>query len=328
MSRRILRPLLVLAMLSTAFVAGVSVSVLADGNPATDGVPRVIPYQGVLELDGQPFNGEVSIGFSIYAASSGGAPLWSEERTVSVYNGTFAVSLGSITPIAATLLAADSLWVGITVDGLEMTNRQNITPVPYALWSAQSSDLTVARDASIARNLSVVGTATFGNTVNVGGRLTATSGLTVLGVLNLPSQSITSAMIADLGVGTADLANDAVTSAKIPDGTITSADIADSTIVGADILDGTITSNDIANNTVSRDDVLGTEVAVYEITNGFCPNQGALTVASTCTRSVDFCTGGLGVPTGLRNCSNGCTSGAGTPSPPCANTSRGFLLSP
>lgn len=320
MSRRILRPLLVLAMLSTAFVAGVSVSVLADGNPATDGVPRVIPYQGVLELDGQPFNGDVSIGFSIYAASSGGAPLWSEERTVSVYNGTFAVSLGSITPLAATLLAADSLWVGITVDGLEMTNRQNITPVPYALWSAQASDLTVARDASIARNLSVVGTSTFSAGVTVNGALSATNGLTVAGALSLPSQSITSTMIADLGVGTTDLANDAVTSAKI----------VNSTILGDDIFDGTVTSADIADNTVSRADILGSERAIYQVTNAYCPSGGLLTPNDTCVRSSDTCNSGgaFPIPIGFRNCTNGCTANLGTPSPPCANSLIGYLLGP
>src|SRR5690606_25501727 len=52
------------AALSTA------VTVLADQNGQTDGVPRQIPYNGVLELDGQPVDatGEeaVQMRFSIY----------------------------------------------------------------------------------------------------------------------------------------------------------------------------------------------------------------------------------------------------------------------
>ncbi len=49
-----------------------------DGNPATDDLPRVVPYQGVLDWDGQPYNGSVDIQFTLYT-EDGVTSLWNEE---------------------------------------------------------------------------------------------------------------------------------------------------------------------------------------------------------------------------------------------------------
>lgn len=310
-----------LALAAGGLAVGISVTSHADGDPATDGVPRVIPYQGVLELDGAPYNGDVEIIFTLHPASSGAATLWTETQSVSVYNGTFSVSLGTVAPIAATLLAADSLWIGLNVDGVAMANRQRITPVPYALWSAQSSDFTVARDARVERNLSVIGTST------VTGLTTANGGLTVAGSLTLPTGSLTSAMLADGTVANADLANNAVNSAKIADGAIATADLADGAVNSAKIADGAVNSADIADNSITRTDLLGTETAVYEITNAYCSSRGVLTLNTQCLRNPEVCTSG-GFPSGYRDCNNVCQPLGSGSAYNCDNTLRGYLFAP
>ena len=40
--------------LLAGLVTATTVTVFADGDPTTDTVPRAIPYQGVLELNGHP----------------------------------------------------------------------------------------------------------------------------------------------------------------------------------------------------------------------------------------------------------------------------------
>ncbi len=299
-----------------------SVVAVADGDSTTDTVPRVIPYQGVLEIDGGGYNGEVPMTFAIYLAQTGGSAVWTESQTVSVYNGVFGVTLGATAPIAATIFAADTLWLGITVDGVELSNRQAIAPVPYALWSARSSDftvardLTVARDARVDRNLSVAGASSL-------------AGLTVSGSLALPSGSVTGTMLADGTVATADLANDAVTAAKIPAGAVGSSEIADSSITSADIADGSVFSVDIADSTVTRGDIAGTEAAVYRVPS-YCDGNGNVTSGSTCpTRT---CRGeSFPFPAVYYRCDGSCPDSsvsAGWNPAACSNNVYGYLLAP
>ncbi len=295
----------------------------ADGDPTTDTVPRVIPYQGVLEIDGGAYNGEVPMTFSLYRAATGGSAVWTESQDVVVFNGVFGVTLGAAAAIDATIFAADTLYLGVTIDGVEMANRQAITPVPYALWSARSADftvardLTVARDARVARDLTVARDARVGEDLAVIGS-TSVAGLTVAGALSLPSGSVTGAMVADGSIASADIA----------DGSIASADIADGSIASADIAEGTVESADIADNTVTLADLNGEETAVYAITNDYCPDEGYLTLNRTCIRSTELCVTGGGSPAGfVRNCSNNCVF----PSVDviiCSNTLVGYLFAP
>jgi hypothetical protein len=63
--------------------------------------------------------------------------------------------------------------------------------------------------------------------------------------VTLPSGTVTSAMIFDGTIATADIADSAITSAKIADGTIVVGDLADGAVTSAKILDGTIVDADI-----------------------------------------------------------------------------------
>ena len=68
---------------------------------------------------------------------------------------------------------------------------------------------------------------------------------TFTGTVTLPSGTVTSAMIFDGTIATADIADSAITSAKIADGTIVVGDLADGAVTSAKILDGTIVDGDI-----------------------------------------------------------------------------------
>lgn len=148
----------------------------ADGDPATDGVPRVVPYEGIVEADGVGVDGALAVRFEIY---DGTVAVWSEEQTVTVHAGRFAALLGSTTPIDPVFEAADDLTLGVTVlngpgldDDVPLSGRQRFVPVPYALWAATSSDLTVARDLFVTRNVEVTGATRFNGPLTFDGRNT------------------------------------------------------------------------------------------------------------------------------------------------------------
>jgi hypothetical protein len=138
----------------TAFVLFVGVGALADGNPATDGVPRTIHYSGTLERDGAATNGAATMVFRVYDGSS---EVWSETQAVQVYAGRFSVLLGSTTLVSAKNLEtainnADDLYLGITLKtdqgDVVLTNRQRFTPAPFALWSTAATNFKVAGEVT------------------------------------------------------------------------------------------------------------------------------------------------------------------------------------
>lgn len=95
--------------------------------------PKTLSYQGVLTNSAAvPVNGGQSIVFSLYAASTGGAALWSETQSVTASNGMFAVTLGGITPIALPFDATYYLGVKVGADA-EMLPRQPLAASAYAI---------------------------------------------------------------------------------------------------------------------------------------------------------------------------------------------------
>jgi hypothetical protein len=98
-----------------------------------------IPYQGRLaDKNGAPLTQTVNMIFRLYAAASGGTPLWEEQWTgsnsVQVSDGLFNVMLGSLTPISQAVITGNSnLFLGITVGtDSEMSPRVQLGSVPFA----------------------------------------------------------------------------------------------------------------------------------------------------------------------------------------------------
>jgi hypothetical protein len=108
---------------------------------ASAAVPASLTEQGRLfDGAGAPLTGTVSIQFAVYAAASGGAPLWTETQTVSLDAGYFSATLGGTTPFPAGLWDGSVRYVGITVGSdAEMSPRHPATSVPYALVAGDAT---------------------------------------------------------------------------------------------------------------------------------------------------------------------------------------------
>ncbi|KPL19198.1 MAG: hypothetical protein AMJ92_04065 [candidate division Zixibacteria bacterium SM23_81] len=111
-------------------------------------VPGLINYQGTLtDGDGVTLDTTVSMTFSIYPLSVGGTAVWTETQpAVVVSSGVFNVLLGSVDSIADTVFKDPERWLGVQVGGdPELTPRQRIAAVGYALWAAEADTAEYAR---------------------------------------------------------------------------------------------------------------------------------------------------------------------------------------
>lgn len=89
-------------------------------------------YRGRLEQDGAPVNTARTIRIRLYSQDSGGSPMnpaFTFPGT-QVSGGEFQVNVG---PLTDEMLAADPLYVEVTVDGEVLLGRQRIFAAPHAL---------------------------------------------------------------------------------------------------------------------------------------------------------------------------------------------------
>jgi hypothetical protein len=126
-----------------ALAASVLAFVLPTPDASADNLRREFTYQGVVEFNGAPLNGEVPMRFEIYDSASGGELLTSYPRfdgtppfytEVEVTDGVFSETLPFGTP--GNLFNGRRLWIQVVVDfGTQILAlpRQEITPTPFAL---------------------------------------------------------------------------------------------------------------------------------------------------------------------------------------------------
>lgn len=118
---------------------------------------RGIPFRGVLELNGTPIDGDVELSLRLSTDRDVANVLWSNERTVSVEAGAFAVVLGEQSALPQTVFDADALFVsvgvvtspGTTVD----IGTQQVFAAFQAVTAADSSTAISADYASRAQDL-------------------------------------------------------------------------------------------------------------------------------------------------------------------------------
>jgi hypothetical protein len=107
------------------------------------GAPTRVNYQGYLtDSAGAPLTGKHDLTLGIYAAESGGSPLWEDTFSdVAVTGGYFSVVLGSnaAKPLAASVFNSAETWLQVTIDGSTSLPRQPIDAVPYALQAQQAA---------------------------------------------------------------------------------------------------------------------------------------------------------------------------------------------
>ncbi len=170
-----------------------STPALADGDPTTDAVPRAIPYQGIIEIDGEPVDASgadaIPIRFALYDRPDGDAPVYAQRIDVEVYRGRFTASIGprddAGRAIEEVVRAADGLTLGMTLlgdpddpdDDIELANRQRLMATPYALWTTSAAHFTVAADLTVGGDVRMSG-----GTLDLGGGTLDLGGGTLRGV--------------------------------------------------------------------------------------------------------------------------------------------------
>ena len=210
-------------------------------------VPPVINYQGqLLDQNGNPVNGIVTMGFAIYDAATGDTALHSETQTVAVDDGIFHALIGSVTPIAQTLFdtAPPAGFLEITVNGAVISPRHRIGSVAYAFKGG---------NANIHSVNAGVGLAATGTTGEVTLRI-ADDGVASNKILDgtievddLAPRAVGSDEIAAGAVDANEIAANAVGSSEIAAGAVGSSEIADNLVIGNDIADGAVGSSALAN---------------------------------------------------------------------------------
>lgn len=108
--------------------------VLINPSLVSAAINQQINYQGKLTDSSNiaVSDGNYTIVFSLYTASSGGSNVWTETKTVSVTNGLFSVMLGSDTSLASVNFN-QTLYLGVKVGSdAEMAPRKVIGAVPAA----------------------------------------------------------------------------------------------------------------------------------------------------------------------------------------------------
>jgi hypothetical protein len=105
------------------------------GGEIQDYPVRQMSYQGKLEINGAPCQGEIDITFKLYTTAFGGTPLWTETQTVTCDKGIFSTRLGKVTPLPYANRFQNLLLLGITPEGLdgELFPRVMLTAAPYAM---------------------------------------------------------------------------------------------------------------------------------------------------------------------------------------------------
>jgi alpha-tubulin suppressor-like RCC1 family protein len=97
-------------------------------------VPQTLTQQGRLfDAGGAPLSGSVTLTLSLYAAPTGGAPLWTETQTLLADAGYVSLQAGAVTPIPASAWDGSVRYLGLQVGAdPEMTPREATQSVPYA----------------------------------------------------------------------------------------------------------------------------------------------------------------------------------------------------
>jgi hypothetical protein len=122
---------LIVALTATAVAQENDASLDKMGAMATFTSPNTIMYQGRLTTAaGAPITDTVTVAFGIYAAYSGGSPLWQGAWQLNPDdNGIFSQEIGTIPD---TVFTGAVRYMQITVRGEAMTPRQTLTSAPYA----------------------------------------------------------------------------------------------------------------------------------------------------------------------------------------------------
>lgn len=97
---------------------------------------KKVPVQGFLkDASGKALaDGPQSITFKLYTVLTGGTADWTDTQTVNVFGGVYSTVLGSDTnPLDVLNWGVNTYYLGITIQGTELTPRTELTYAPTSL---------------------------------------------------------------------------------------------------------------------------------------------------------------------------------------------------
>ncbi len=213
-------------------------------------VPPVINYQGTLlnPVTGNPVSdGQYQFVLSVYDSNTGGSVLWQELQDVTVQDGLFSVLLGYANPLEPAFFDGSPRYLGIKVGAdEEMTPRQLLVSVPYAFHAQNTHTL----DGYTAATLPIEWTnlvnvpGGFADGVDNDTTYTAGTGLMLTGTQFSLSGSINADTLDGMDSADFALAGHDHDAAYVNEGqadSISSAMILDSDLDTADLKDGAVT---------------------------------------------------------------------------------------
>jgi hypothetical protein len=170
-----------------ALTVGLTLAQVPDQPQGADGAtavaPGAIPIQGrVTDAGGAPLNGTYTMTFALYEVETGGSALCADANSVTVQNGLFN---SYVDYCYDGNLWGQKVWLGIRVGSdPEMTPRQVIYPVPYALGlvpgvvisASHANPFSVRTTSASGRALEGVASAATGTTYGVVGQSNSEDG--------------------------------------------------------------------------------------------------------------------------------------------------------
>lgn len=117
---------------------------------------KKISVQGFLkDANGKAVaDGSQNMTFKLYTVATGGTAAWTDDQTINVYGGVYSAQLGSVAnPVDGLNWGTATYYVGVTVQGTELTPRTELTFAPYSLGSPKAN---LADRATLADTAKVV----------------------------------------------------------------------------------------------------------------------------------------------------------------------------
>ena len=147
------------------YIFVIFIAVLLTGtsafSQATYEKPLIFPYRGVLEINGEPYNGNITMRFTIDdenpVSRDAENYLWQQEQDIEIIQGQFYTTLGGGEENPFTYLAfedentelnyMDDLYIGVDIDNrngfVELSNSQKIVPLLSAYMTTLGEHLYV-----------------------------------------------------------------------------------------------------------------------------------------------------------------------------------------
>ncbi len=125
-------------LIPLVFIFGIFFSLGASAQQA-----KKISLQGFLkDANGKAVaDGQQTITFKLYTLEAGGTAEWTEDQTINVFGGVYSTHLGKTVSLENLNWGAATYYVGVTVQGTELTPRTELTFAPYSLGSPKAQEV-------------------------------------------------------------------------------------------------------------------------------------------------------------------------------------------